>query len=65
MTNEQIKLHFGTDKVYHYAGTKKEFDVFMSDKGIDYGTLVANYGSVYFVCPHDDCPVEDKITEIE
>jgi hypothetical protein len=65
MTNEQIKNYFGTEKVYQFAGTRNEFELFMSNKGIDYNILVANYGGVYFVCPHNDYPTDEKITEIE
>jgi methionine salvage enolase-phosphatase E1 len=65
MTNEEIKSHFGSNNVYLYSGTSVELQELMFAAGVSHNVLVANYGQVYFVCPSDPCPADEKITEIQ
>lgn len=64
MTNEEIKNYFGNFTTYYFDGKLDELNALMQKADVGYNTLIANYGQVYFVCPAGNCPVDEKITEI-
>jgi hypothetical protein len=63
MTNEEIKQYFGELTVYVFEGKLDELKTIMQEAGTGYNILVV--GKVYFVCPAQNCPTHEKISEIE